>query len=121
MERTGMARGYHYVRFTWWKEVDLKEVATSLGGSFGVKVMNMPGDMRELSLYKDLREELKVKADTLGAILSPIRAVLYQKEQAPFTVRDVELRKKIMELYPRDRPTPFPMFYSEEPKFEVAE
>ena len=116
-----MARGYHYVRFTWWNEVDLKEVATILGGSFGVKTMNMPGDNRELSLYKDMREELKVKADTLGAILSPIRAVLYQKEQEPFTVRDVELRKKILELYPRDRPTPFPMFYSEEPKFEVAE
>jgi len=116
-----MADGYHYVRYTWWRRVDLEEVAATLDGSFYVKTKKMPSDDREIALYRDFREGLNVKADTLGVNLSPVRAVLYQKESAPFTARDVELREKILELYPRDRPTPFPLFYSKEPEFEVAE
>ena len=116
-----MVDGYHYVRYTWWKDIDLKEVASVLNGIFHIKPKKMPGDDREIALYKDYREGLNVKADTLGVYLSPIRAVLYQRESAPFTARDVDLRERIIELYPHDRPTPFPLFYSVEPKFEVAE
>lgn len=116
-----VAQPYHYVRFKWWRIVDLKEIARELGGLFSIEPLNMPRDDRELSLLKDMREELRVKADTLGAMLSPVRAVLFQREAAPFTARDMELRRRVLELYPRDRPTPFPMFFSEEPKFEVAE
>lgn len=116
-----MAQPYHYVRFKWWRIVDLKEIARELGGVFSIEPLKMPRNDRELSLLKDMREELRVKADTLGAMLSPVRAVLFQREAAPFTARDMELRRRVLELYPRDRPTPFPMFFSEEPKFEVAE
>lgn len=112
---------YHYVRFKWWRMIDMKEVAAELGAVFSIKKLTMPKDNREISLFKDTRDEMKVGADTLGAILSPVRAVLFQRETAPFTARDMELRRKILELYPRDRPTPFPLFMIEEPKFEVAE
>lgn len=115
-----MVDGYHYVRYTWWKDIDLKEVAAIFNGIFHIKLKEMPRDDRELALYRDYRERLTVKADTLGVYLSPIRAVLYQRESAPFTARDVDLRERILGLYPHDRPTPFPMFYSVEPKFEVA-
>ncbi len=116
-----MVDGYHYVRYTWWKDIDLEEAADIFNGTFHVKSKKMPSDNREIALYRDYREGLSVKADTLGAYLSPIRAVLYQKESALFTARDVDLRKRILELYPHDRPTPFPLFYSVEPKFEIAD
>lgn len=70
-----------------------------------------------LHLY-NLRE-LKLKADTLNAFISLTRAILFQKERAPFTPRDMELRKRILEIYPRNRPTPF--LINDEPKFEVNE
>lgn len=111
---------YHYVRFRWWRRVDLKKVARELGETFSVEEIAMPKGEMEISLFKDEREELKVEADTLLAMLSPFRAVLSQREPAPFTTRDLELRKRVLELYPRSRPTPFPWEFSQEPKFDVA-
>lgn len=110
---------YSYVRFSWWNSVDLKEAAKELGESFSVEDVTMPGDDLDLSLLKSERDKLKVTADTLKARLAPHRAVLYQNESAPFTERDMALRKKILELYPRNRPTPFPWELSWEPKFET--
>lgn len=60
-------------------------------------------------------------ADTLVALLSPTRAVLYQKEPSPFTARDKELRRKILEQYSRSRVTPLPNSFRDEPRFEAAE
>jgi hypothetical protein len=111
---------YRFVRFRWWRRVDLKAVAAELGGTFSVEEIAMPKGEMEISLLKDDREELKVEADTLVVMLSAFRAVLSQKEAAPFTKRDLELREKILELYPRSRPTPFPWEFSQEPKFDVA-
>ena len=73
----------------------------------------------ELSLYRGQREEIEVKADTLSAVLSANRAILFQKEGAPLTRRDTGLRETILDLYPHSRPTPFPWGFSEEPKFET--
>ena len=115
-----MVETYHYVRFRWWKGIDLKKVSEDLGQSFNVELIIRPSEEHEISLAKDERDELKVNADTLSAMLSRFRAVLYQKEATPFTVRDMELRKKVLDLYPRDRPTPFPWLFSHEPKFETA-
>jgi hypothetical protein len=33
----------------------------------------------------------------------------------------MELRKRILEIYPRNRPTPLPFLINDEPKFEVKE
>lgn len=112
---------YRYIRYNWWRKVDLKEAAEELGGAFSVEDLTMPRDDREYSFFKEIREEIKVRADTLSAYLSPIRAMLFQREPAPLTARDMELRRMILELYPKNRPTPLPLFFSDEPKFEVAE
>ncbi|RLI10669.1 hypothetical protein DRO42_00440 [Candidatus Bathyarchaeota archaeon] len=116
-----MASPYHYIRYIWWGSVDMEKVAEELGAAFSIEAITLPRDDRELSLFKDERDALRARADTLAVILSPVRAILYQREPMPFTARDLELRSRILELYPRDRPTPFPWSFSFEPKFEVAE
>jgi hypothetical protein len=83
-------------------------------------MISRPADKLEITLYKDDRDELRVRSDTLTALLSSFRAVLSQKDSAPFTYRDMKLRKLVSELYPRERPTPFPWLFSSEPKFETA-
>jgi hypothetical protein len=115
-----MPERYQYVRYTWWRGVDMDRVSEELGGSFAVEPIHMPEDDNEFSLTKIDRERLMVSADTLKARLSPYRAVLYQRDPAPFTARDMDLRKRLLELYPRITSTPFPIGYSTEPKFEVA-
>ena len=115
------ARPYRYVRYAWWREVDLDSVSEELRGSFNVEAIDLPSTKEEISLFKVDRERLKVSADTLRARLSSYRAMLYQRNHAPFTARDMSLRKRILELYPRRSPTPFPVQFSIEPEFEVAE
>ncbi len=83
-------------------------------------MMPRPGTKYEVAIHKDDRSELEVKSDTLVALLSSFRAVLSQREPAPFTPRDMELRKRVIELYPRERPTPFPWMFGHEPNFEKA-
>ncbi len=116
-----MVKPYHYVRFNWWGRVDLDEVADELVKKFSVAMARIPWDDLEVSLDNGLHEELRVKADTLNAFLSIHKVVLFQMEAEPFTARDMELRRRMMELYPRKRPTPFPFMFGREPEFEVAE
>lgn len=117
-----MRRKYSYVRYTWWSEVDIDALGGEFSAEFEVKPVNIPkSTIYEFSLYKNARDETLVKADTLGAYISRFRAVLFQRERAPFTSRDLELRRRILEVYPRDRPSPFPWAYSDEEPFEVAE
>lgn len=111
---------YLYVRFRWRDPVDLEEASMELGEEYEVKQLKTPEpEEYELSLYKDYREEHLVRADTLGAYISPFKAVLYQRERAPFTKRDVALRARLLELYPENRSTPLPWLFSVEPKYEV--
>ena len=111
-----MALNYHYVRFKWWDHVDLDKAVEKFSGFKTKKILQEEGE--DLSPYRDLRDEVEVEADTLHAMLSPFRAILNQKEAKPFTARDMELREKVMKMYPRSRPTPFPWQFSSEPKFE---
>lgn len=112
---------YHYLRYRWWNRVDLEEVAKELGEEFSVEWSIGPRDEMGVDLRKAEKDVLKVKADTLGAYLDIYKAVLYQREAAPFTARDLKLRNKLFEIYTRDRPTPFPWMFLEEPKFTVAD
>jgi hypothetical protein len=117
-----LSRKYNYVRYRWWSEVDVDELSGELSTEFEVKPVNTPESTRhELSLYKDVRDEALIKADTLGAYVSKVRVVLFQRDRAPFTLRDMELRRRLLEVYPRDRPSPFPWSFSDEEPFEVAE
>ena len=112
-----MASQYSYVRFRWWDPVDLDKAVEEFSGFKTKKIVRKAGD-QEISLYKDQRDEVEVEADTLQALLSSFRAVINQKEVKPFTARDMELREKVLKMYPRGRPTPFPWEFSSEPKFE---
>jgi len=117
LDEKGMASKYSYVRFRWWDPVNLDKAVENLSGFKAKKIIQEKGG-EEISLYRDFRDEVEVEADTLQALLSPFRAVLNQKETKPFTPRDMELREKVMKMYPRSRPTPFPWEFSSEPKFE---
>ena len=116
------AKPYYYVRFCWWQTQDLEKLSAKLKERFTlVRSLAYRKEKMEISIFKDTRDEIEVKADTLLAILSPTRAILFQKERAPFTKRDMDLRETILALYPRNRPTPFPWEFSIEPKFETKE
>lgn len=111
---------YHFVRFLWMATVDLKAMEEELAEYVvGWRVPPETESKMHVHLY-NLRE-LKLKANTLNAFISLTRAVLFQKERAPFTTRDMELRRRILKIYPRNRPTPFPFLVNDEPKFEVME
>ena len=115
-----MPEPYSYIRFNWWDVQELQNVAASLNDKFKVEWVKKTWDDREVSLSDNINEELKIKADTLGAYASATRVVMYQREYAPFTRKDMELREKLMELYPRDRPSPLPFMVGIEPRFEVG-
>jgi hypothetical protein len=118
MRESGPMKPYYYVRFMWVKGIDLKEVARELKTKFIVEDINMSerGSFDVDQFPFSEREMVRVKADTLAARLSPHRAVLFQRKLEPFTERDMELRKRILELYPRSRPT---IGYKREPPFLV--
>ena len=118
-----MSEPYHYVRFRWGPEVDIEKAMEELSTAFSVERITMPSSddhVQASTIQGDRdRDELRVKADTLTALLSRIRAMLFQKESAPFTKKDVKLRERILELYPHSRSTPLPFFFQSEPKFSV--
>lgn len=118
------AEPYHYVRFVWWQGFSVDDLAKSLKGDF-TPSLHLYEDEKDftydLSFLKGLRWEIRVKADTLSAFLSPFRAVLFQRVAASFTRRDAELRRRVLSMYIRNRPTPFPWQFSEEPPFKVEE
>jgi len=118
--RKAMNKPYYYVRFRWLHGINMEEVASELTEDFTVEAMKTFESDRDMTLYRGHREELKVAADSLTARLSLTRAVLYQREPVPFTARDMRLRARILELYPRSRVTPLPLMFSDEPRFEVA-
>lgn len=109
---------YSYPRFTWFIDINIDKEAKKLSADFKISPKMTPDPSHyEVAIHKNTRKELIVKADTVGAIISTFRAILYQKEKAPFTARDLLLREKILELYPRTTPSPFPVGFSHEPKF----
>ena len=114
-----MTEPYYYVRFKWFKRVDMEGAGRELGESFQVTILRTHRGRRDIDLSPFEREELRVRADTLAAYLPPFRAVLLQREAAPFTGSDLDLRSRLFRMYPRDIRSPLPMLYMDEPKFEV--
>ncbi len=110
---------YFHIRYTWWDIIDLDEVRKDLETQFEVTELFVPSSNWEVALFPYHREHLRVRADNLSARLAHMRAVIYQKNWAPFTERDVELRRKIREIYDRDLVTPLPLAFNTEPEFEV--
>lgn len=110
---------YFHIRYTWWDIVDLDEVRRELESQFEVTELFVPSSYWEMVLFPYHREHLHVRADNLTVRLSQMRAILFQKDWAPFTERDVELRRRIREIYSRDQITPLPFAFRSEPEFEV--
>ena len=109
---------YSYARYTWSKDINVDREAERLGVDFEIRPIDTPEPSeQEVAIHKTTRKEIIVKADTVGAIISTFRAILYQREKAPFTSRDLKLRREILDLYPRTTPSPVPISFSHEPKF----
>ncbi|MFQ6052946.1 MAG: hypothetical protein ACE5OO_01770 [Candidatus Bathyarchaeia archaeon] len=110
------------MRFVWWGKVDVEGLASEFERDYEVELRQPPKkEEGSMQVNIDNLRVLWVRADTLSAFLSRFQAVLFQKEKAPFTRKDMALRKKIFEIYPHSRPTPFPFLVGAEPKFEVEE
>ena len=117
-ERLRGLPSYSYARFRWIEGLNVDRVAEGLSEEYEVRPINTPEPSEgEISIHKTTRREIIIKADTVGAIISTFRAILYQKEKALFTNRDLMLRKEILELYPRRSASPLPIGYSYEPEF----
>ena len=114
-----MTGTYSYTRFRWRKGADLDKVATMLEKDFKVVRRDMPNSEYDVSPYKDLRVSLIVKADTLDALITPLRAILSQREKKAFTPKDMKLRQVVLDMFPRSSSTFFPWGFSVEPRFDV--
>jgi hypothetical protein len=115
-----MKDNYHYVRFRWWNPANLQKIEEKLREySFNVKKIADDKTEQELSIYKDNRKELLVRADNVKARISYYTASLEQQEGARFSSRDMKLREIILSTYSRERATPFPWGFNEEPRFEL--
>jgi len=106
---------YRFIRATWLRKHDLKELCSELAQEF---ILVRPFiSSKEWYLGRELGSFL-VRADTLYALLEPDKATLFQKAEAPFTRRDLELRERIFKLYPYTFRVPT-SFAVKEPHFEV--
>jgi hypothetical protein len=115
------ARAYHYVRWRWWDRIDVDELAEELSEIYEVKAIPDHGWDLELTYMKEMRDRYLIKSDTLTVFLSIFRVIMTQKKPAAFTERDLELRKRMLELFPEERPTFLPWQRSSEPEFETIE
>jgi len=116
-----MEKPYYFIRYEWFKRVDLDALAKEMEEDFVVELRPMPTGRVDMSIYKFEREGLKVSADTLAVFLHPFKAVLFQREPAPFTSRDLNLRNRILELYRKNRSSILSTSTYSEPKFQIAE
>lgn len=132
-----MSEPYEYYRFRWWELADLWAISREMSKKFGIEWVFMPDYNREKrgaserlkTRFEALKaylfppvqklwtsDWLKVRADTLTAYLFPLKAMLFQKEYAPFTERDMELRERILELYPKNRSSFISIGFVKEPE-----
>lgn len=112
---------YSYIRYRWESGNDMDVLERVLSEEFIVARRDYPGSDIEVSLFKEDRIELIVTADRVRAHMNAHQATLSQIEEGAFTKHDMELRARVIEYYPRRRPTPFPWGHSYEPDYEVEE
>jgi hypothetical protein len=103
MKKSPLKR-YSSVRWTWWKQYNLKELMEALK-AFELTLINRPKSL--ISPVSLTAHILEAKADTLKVWLSPIRAGLFQKEAEELTEKDEKLKEIVFKLYPRWRSSPF--------------
>ena len=109
---------YNYVRYTWLKTHDIMALIPKLKERFTVIDLPRPDRHWDLALNPRDRPQIEVKADTLSAYLAPAKAILFQKESAPFTRLDMELREAVLTMYPHRVATPISLYYRKEPELQ---
>lgn len=80
----------------------------------------MPSSNGDMSIYKNERDGIQCKADNLSAFLYEYKAVLYQKNPAPFTEKDLKMRDIVLETYPRTSSSMLSTAFQSEPAFETV-
>ena len=116
-----MTKKYHYVRWRWWDRIDVDKLAEELSEKYKVEPIKDHGWDLELTYMKELRDRYMIKSDTLVVFLSIFRVVMTQKVTAPLTARDLELRDRMIKLFPMERPTFLPWQSNTEPEFETIQ
>lgn len=102
------------VRWSWTDKYDLDELTARFSLDFEV---TKPKKTRPVFAQSILWEELLVKSDNLSALLSSLRACLFQKQVQALTYRDLKLRQLVYKLYPS---TQHPFFSPLEVLFDLA-
>lgn len=107
------ARSYYHVVWSLKRSYDIGYLTEELQKKKFTLVKTLVSERN--SVFRELLPEILFKADTLYVAVSPKRAILFQKEDKPFTGKDLEMRKTILALYPNRR---LPLF-TKEPTFEI--
>jgi hypothetical protein len=115
-----MRSPYHYVRFR-YDPLNFGEANVLLRAEgFRPELHRTPEGGLDLSFNTDWnRDHLRVKADTLEAVLTKSVATLLQRKSMPFSARDMSLRSVVFDLFPHDRQAGLSMYTMMEPEFEV--
>ena len=116
-----MTKLYTHTFFKWWNPADLEELSKSLNVNYEVTSHKGESGDNDPALYIDERDELEVKSKNMVAFISKFRATLSQVNDSSLKLKDVELREIIHDNFPRDRPTPFPWEWNDEPELKAAE
>jgi len=106
---------YRFIRALWFRKHDLRELSDELASEF--TPVRPFKSSKEWYMGRELGSFL-VRADTLYALLEPDRATLFQKEEAPFSRWDLELRERTFKLYPHTFRASA-SFFTKEPHFEI--
>ncbi|MBM3292431.1 hypothetical protein FJY84_07100 [Candidatus Bathyarchaeota archaeon] len=113
---------YFYLCYRWWKPIDFGVVFNELiGFSVEHRPLPVPLPLFDYSFISENRDGYKVTADTLSAFLHPLKAMLFQREPAAFTKRDLKLREVVLKHYTMKRENPVTPTYKKEPKFSIVE
>jgi len=97
---------YFKIRFHWYNPFNITEFVNNFGNNYKIRLPLDLMDESRIEIFRDVRKEIKVRADTLHAFLTAYRAILFQKEVIPLTDRDRELEKLVLKNYTHVRDTP---------------
>ena len=109
---------YHYSRYSWYTKISIDALKEKLS-DFDVIDRPMPSSEWDTSIYKNERDGIQCKADNLSAFLYEFKAVMYQKDFAPFTKKDLMMREIVLDNYPRSRSSFLSTGIQREPYFEI--
>ena len=100
-------RPYFKVRFRWWSPFDVRKFAKEMEDFYMLKVRDEIDMGDRIDLFRDFRVEIRVRADTLQAFITPYKAIMFQDEASPLSRRDLKLEEFVLKKYPHVRDTPF--------------